>query len=885
MNNIIKRKWNQNSMVIIEDLQGMAFQAESGGHTFQISGIDGEGNAVALSGTPAGVMLRTDGQDVALTCSVSGGVVSATLPANAYSVPGRFGLTIFLTSDGQKTAIYAAVGTVSKTSSGTVAPPAGSDVVDLVNAIATAVATIPASYTDLMASVAPTYSSSGLYAVGSYAWYNGKLYRCTTAITSGETWTSGHWTLANLGSDLVDLKSALYSEFDFYLKASNPSIYSKNLQTEPNSYVSRGNGQLITEQTGNTTVWKQKLKTGYSTLTFFGLRSIAFYKADGTTFNGGDPGNDGQIDVITIPEDSVFVSYSWKEAFDNTFWGGYGTLTEEPVYQIGILTEYDEKIQETFKELQSGSMLYVNGDFKNGLIGSDGIFQSNNSYVVSAFVECKQGDIVSLKDDNTIIRCAEYNSSKVKTNYVTNVNNYTVLGNGYIRIVAEISAGNPYIVIDRKSIVFPLINKTYSNTKFNDGVLSDTNRYKNISMQITNGYLNATGGGQIARIVTNLKKTYARFKVNPKVYTNANAGCLVGLCKSSQATNVFADGVGLYFSAGSTANTIQSSKYASRDSLGTYINQDYDVHVFTDNSIVSFYCIGENGDELYYKTDMQLTDSESYDLFIISANEARGTNGIEIKEICLPYGFDFESASKSVMWNSTTTSNFRIYFPENYDNTEKHNVVICFHGNGTSEASWSDNANMTKVQQALVDAGFVVVTSTYKNSNSTWGNKYSIQAYFNTIDYVLKNFNIGNIGFYGNSMGGIESLNAILAKRYEVKCWCGTSPTYDLSNNHDTELFNSVINNAYGCTDETYDAKTNGCDPSKAKNYLFGRIPMLVIASSDDAAVNQDYNGFKLCDDMSPVADVTKVVTTGGHSFDVSAYTDQITEFYEDYLK
>ena len=208
MNNIIKRKWNQNSMVIIEDLQGMAFQAESGGHTFQISGVDGEGNAVALSGTPAGVLLRADGQDVTLTCSVSGGVVSATLPANAYVVPGRFGLTIFLTSDGQKTAIYAAVGTVGKTSSGTVAPPAGSDVVTLVNAIAAAVATIPASYTDLMAGMAPTYSTSGLYAVGSYAWYSGKLYRCTTSITSGETWTSAHWTLANLGSDLVDLKSA-----------------------------------------------------------------------------------------------------------------------------------------------------------------------------------------------------------------------------------------------------------------------------------------------------------------------------------------------------------------------------------------------------------------------------------------------------------------------------------------------------------------------------------------------------------------------------------------------------------------------------------------------------------------------------------------------------
>ena len=210
MNNIIKRKWNQNSMVIIEDLQGMAFQAESGGHTFQISGVDGEGNAVALSGTPAGVLLRADGQDVTLTCSVSGGVVSATLPANAYVVPGRFGLTIFLTRDGQKTAIYAAVGTVGKTSSGTVAPPAGSDVVTLVNQINAAIAAIPVSYNSCFA---PAYSTSGLYSVGQYVTYNGNLYRCTTAITTAESWTAAHWTQTNLGADVYDLKSALTLSF------------------------------------------------------------------------------------------------------------------------------------------------------------------------------------------------------------------------------------------------------------------------------------------------------------------------------------------------------------------------------------------------------------------------------------------------------------------------------------------------------------------------------------------------------------------------------------------------------------------------------------------------------------------------------------------------
>ena len=209
MNNIIKRTWNKNAMVNIEDLRGMAFQAESGGHTFQISGIDGDGNPVALSGTPAGILLRSDNQDVTLTCSISDGKVNATLPANAYVVPGRFGLTIFLTSDGQKTAIYAAVGTVGKTSSGTVAPPAGADVVDLVNAIAAAVASIPASATNLMAAIAPTYSNTALYAVGQYAWYDGVLKRCIVPITTAESYTAAHWTNANLGGDVNDLKSAL----------------------------------------------------------------------------------------------------------------------------------------------------------------------------------------------------------------------------------------------------------------------------------------------------------------------------------------------------------------------------------------------------------------------------------------------------------------------------------------------------------------------------------------------------------------------------------------------------------------------------------------------------------------------------------------------------
>lgn len=53
--------------------------------------------------------------------------------------------------------------------------------------------------------LAPTYSSSATYAVGDYVYYSGDLYRCVTAITTAEAWTSGHWTQLSLANDVADV--------------------------------------------------------------------------------------------------------------------------------------------------------------------------------------------------------------------------------------------------------------------------------------------------------------------------------------------------------------------------------------------------------------------------------------------------------------------------------------------------------------------------------------------------------------------------------------------------------------------------------------------------------------------------------------------------------
>ena len=290
MANIIKRVWNQNRMVQIEDLKGMTFQAEQAGHTFEISGIDDAGNTVALTGTPAGVFLRPDNTDVAMTCSVSGGKVSATLPANCYDVPGRFAITIFITSGGSKTAIYAAIGTVSRTSSGTAAPGTTQSVVDLINAINAAINSIPASYSSLLADIAPDYSNSALYSVGQYAWYDGDLKRCIVPITTAESYTAAHWTSAVLGQDVSNLKSA-FMQYNGVTDALNINEYEKG---------------SITTTTGENSTYRQNARARTKVVTKAPFDFVL------TPFNTSGESTDYYTEVVFYNDDGTWSSYSDK---------------------------------------------------------------------------------------------------------------------------------------------------------------------------------------------------------------------------------------------------------------------------------------------------------------------------------------------------------------------------------------------------------------------------------------------------------------------------------------------------------------------------------------------------------------------------------------------
>jgi len=59
------------------------------------------------------------------------------------------------------------------------------------------------------ANFAGTYSATHTYAVGDYCIYQGNLYRCTTAISSGEAWNSAHWSQVSAGDELASANEAI----------------------------------------------------------------------------------------------------------------------------------------------------------------------------------------------------------------------------------------------------------------------------------------------------------------------------------------------------------------------------------------------------------------------------------------------------------------------------------------------------------------------------------------------------------------------------------------------------------------------------------------------------------------------------------------------------
>ena len=252
----IERTVNLNGPIIPDTLTGVLNCGEVDSHEFTISAtLDNE--PFALSGVVTANFIRSDGVTVPLTGSISDGAAVVVLSNLCYNVPGRFAFTVFITSEGVTTAIYGCTGTVRQTDSGSIVDPGEiiPSVSGLITAIENAIAAIPADYSQLLATQAPTFSTSTAYAAGSYVWYDGTLYRFTAAHAAG-SWTGSDATAVTIGGELADLRSALPNYFA--VSAGRATTIPDN--SDINDYITPGTYK-ITNNTHAATMTNMPVKT------------------------------------------------------------------------------------------------------------------------------------------------------------------------------------------------------------------------------------------------------------------------------------------------------------------------------------------------------------------------------------------------------------------------------------------------------------------------------------------------------------------------------------------------------------------------------------------------------------------------------------------------
>lgn len=108
----------------VEVLPAPLYQLENGGHTFEITVLQ-DGEAATLSSVVTARFIRADDTTVLISGTLSGNVVTVSLPQMCYNMPGRFGFVIFVSGSDVMTAVYAAAGQVYRTVSDIVADPDG----------------------------------------------------------------------------------------------------------------------------------------------------------------------------------------------------------------------------------------------------------------------------------------------------------------------------------------------------------------------------------------------------------------------------------------------------------------------------------------------------------------------------------------------------------------------------------------------------------------------------------------------------------------------------------------------------------------------------------------------------------------------------------------
>ena len=200
-----------NAPIITRYCESLTFSADNLSNTIGVK-VYQDTQPVTVTGSVACTVIRQDGGTVTISGTSSGNAVSATLTGACFAVPGPIAIMLQIVDGTTKVTVLRLICTAVLSATdqaidpGTIIP----SVTDLIAEIDTAVASIPADYSELLAAIAPTFSASTAYSAGAYVWYDGDLYRFTADHAVG-SWTGSDAAQVALAGEVTDLKSAFES--------------------------------------------------------------------------------------------------------------------------------------------------------------------------------------------------------------------------------------------------------------------------------------------------------------------------------------------------------------------------------------------------------------------------------------------------------------------------------------------------------------------------------------------------------------------------------------------------------------------------------------------------------------------------------------------------
>lgn len=474
------RKKDLESLVQMEYLDGVMFTQDNMANLIGIELYE-DGEPYPGGGSVSANVIRSDGGTVAVTGTISGNKASVTLPQACYAEIGPVFIIMKLTVDTTVTTIGSFCAVVYKSTTGATVDPGTlvSSVQTLISNIETAAASF-SDYAGMVAAIAPPYSSSAKYPVGFYAWQNEQLYRCTTPITSGETFNSAHWELADLGSGLSRIAAAdtglIFADAGAVWEQG--TVSSSNGGYSPSTNRIRTNYVQCLSRRGLHVVVPSGYKINAIVFTSKAVNGYSYYYTGALLTHDFDifitPGQ--YVRCVCGRTDNA--DFTPAEMPDVCIYENVYTDTQlNKAYKAAESKTVGDRLRYNYDELTGGlyGQQYVKTDYEptweSGMVNpSTGGLVSSSKHIRTGYIHILNDLPIQITAPDTI-KCIIYKYSKQDVNYYEDYDQDYVIGSRryisdqpYIRIVACKTDGSDISTVDAEDITV----SRYSNTQSRD---------------------------------------------------------------------------------------------------------------------------------------------------------------------------------------------------------------------------------------------------------------------------------------------------------------------------------------------------------------------------------------------------------------------------------